>query len=138
MLHGERLIGRPLRWGMVGGGRTGQVGYKHRTGALRDGMVVDLSGAFAKYASEKLGEAHPVALAGSLVPWDLARFIEGGERTLDNAEKALAYLFGEAQDKRDRRGESERRSRAACRAAYVLGEHSFDRLGQTSAAVAPA
>jgi hypothetical protein len=36
MLHGERLIDRPLRWGMVGGGRTGQVGYKHRSGALRD------------------------------------------------------------------------------------------------------
>lgn len=36
MLNGEMLIDRPLRWGMVGGGRTGQVGYKHRTGALRD------------------------------------------------------------------------------------------------------
>ena len=36
MLNGEKLIDRPLRWGMVGGGRTGQVGYKHRTGALRD------------------------------------------------------------------------------------------------------
>lgn len=36
MLKGEKLIGRPLRWGMVGGGRTSQVGYKHRTGALRD------------------------------------------------------------------------------------------------------
>ena len=36
MYNGEKLIDRPLRWGMVGGGRTGQVGYKHRTGALRD------------------------------------------------------------------------------------------------------
>jgi predicted dehydrogenase len=36
MLNGEKLIDRPLLWGMVGGGRTGQVGYKHRTGALRD------------------------------------------------------------------------------------------------------
>src|SRR5579862_9462924 len=79
-------------------------GPGRRTGALRDGMIVDLSGAFAKYASEKLGEAHPVALAGTLVPWDLARFIEGGARTLENAEKALDYLFGEAQDQRDRRG----------------------------------
>jgi acylpyruvate hydrolase len=79
-------------------------GPGRRAGALRDGKVVDLSGAFAKYASEKLGEAHPVALAGTLVPWDLARFIEGGARTLENAEKALAYLFGEAQDQRDRRG----------------------------------
>jgi predicted dehydrogenase len=36
MLNGEKLIDHPLGWGMVGGGRTSQVGYKHRTGALRD------------------------------------------------------------------------------------------------------
>ena len=36
MYNGEKLIDRPLRLGIVGGGRTGQVGYKHRTGALRD------------------------------------------------------------------------------------------------------
>ena len=47
MLNGERLIERPLRWGMVGGGRTGQVGYKHRTGALRDNTAYTLvCGAF--------------------------------------------------------------------------------------------
>ena len=47
MLHGEKLIDRPLRWGMVGGGRTGQVGYKHRTGALRDNTAYRLvCGAF--------------------------------------------------------------------------------------------
>ena len=47
MLHGERLIERPLRWGMVGGGRTGQVGYKHRVGALRDNTAYQLvCGAF--------------------------------------------------------------------------------------------
>ncbi|GAJ93640.1 Gfo/Idh/MocA family oxidoreductase [Agrobacterium sp. SHOUNA12C] len=46
MINGERLIDRPLRWGMVGGGRTGQVGYKHRTGALRDGSYQLICGAF--------------------------------------------------------------------------------------------
>ena len=46
MINGERTIARPLRWGMVGGGRTGQVGYKHRTGALRDGTYLLLAGAF--------------------------------------------------------------------------------------------
>ena len=56
-------------------------GPGRRTGALRDGMVVDLCGAFAKYAAEKMAEAHPVALAQTLVPADLARFIEGGART---------------------------------------------------------
>lgn len=46
MINGERTLSRPLRWGMVGGGRTGQVGYKHRTGALRDGTYQLLAGAF--------------------------------------------------------------------------------------------
>lgn len=46
MLNGERSIKAPLRWGMVGGGRTGQVGYKHRTGALRDGTYRLVCGAF--------------------------------------------------------------------------------------------
>ena len=47
MLNGEKKIARPLRWGMVGGGRTGQVGYKHRTGALRDNTAYKLvCGAF--------------------------------------------------------------------------------------------
>lgn len=47
MLNGEKLIERPLRWAMVGGGRTGQVGYKHRTGALRDNTAYSLvAGAF--------------------------------------------------------------------------------------------
>ena len=47
MLNGEKLIKRPLRWGMIGGGRTGQVGYKHRTGALRDSTAYQIvCGAF--------------------------------------------------------------------------------------------
>lgn len=46
MINGEKLIDRSLRWGMIGGGRTGQVGYKHRTGATRDGTYQLLAGAF--------------------------------------------------------------------------------------------
>lgn len=46
MINGETTLQRPLRWGMVGGGRTGQVGYKHRTGALRDGTYQLVAGAF--------------------------------------------------------------------------------------------
>jgi 2-keto-4-pentenoate hydratase/2-oxohepta-3-ene-1,7-dioic acid hydratase in catechol pathway len=79
-------------------------GPNRRTGALRDGMVIDLCGAFAKYAAEKTGEQHAMTMAETLVPSDLARFIWGGGRTLENAEKALDYLMNEAQDRRDRRG----------------------------------
>lgn len=47
MVNGEKKIKRPLRWGMVGGGRTSQVGYKHRSGALRDNTAFSLvAGAF--------------------------------------------------------------------------------------------
>ncbi|MBL1404428.1 MAG: Gfo/Idh/MocA family oxidoreductase [Rhizobiales bacterium] len=46
MINGEKLIERSLRWGMIGGGRTGQVGYKHRTGATRDGTYRLIAGAF--------------------------------------------------------------------------------------------
>ena len=79
-------------------------GPDRRTGALRDGMVVDLCGAFAKYTAEKTAETHPMALANTLVPSDLTSFIEGGERTLENAQKAIDYMLDEAQEWRDRRG----------------------------------
>src|SRR5712691_7361550 len=79
-------------------------GPERRTGALRDNSVVDLSYAFAKYAHEKNGEPHPIGLAEALVPSDLARLIEAGPGALDNAAKALDYLFGEAQHRRDPRG----------------------------------
>lgn len=42
MLNGERKIPRPLRWAMIGGGRLSQVGYKHRSGALRDNTAYQL------------------------------------------------------------------------------------------------
>lgn len=42
MLNGEKSISRPLRWAMIGGGRLSQVGYKHRSGALRDNTAFRL------------------------------------------------------------------------------------------------
>jgi 2-keto-4-pentenoate hydratase/2-oxohepta-3-ene-1,7-dioic acid hydratase in catechol pathway len=78
--------------------------YK-RTGALHDGNVVDLSYACAKYLRERTGEPSPIEMAEALVPSDLARLIEGGSRAIENAQKALDYLFGQAQDKLGPRGE---------------------------------
>ncbi len=47
MVNGEKMIPRPLRWAMIGGGRLSQVGYKHRSGALRDNTAYRLvAGAF--------------------------------------------------------------------------------------------
>lgn len=41
-----RLLSRPLRWAMVGGGRGSQIGYSHRDAAQRDGLMQLVAGAF--------------------------------------------------------------------------------------------
>ncbi len=46
MINGERLTKSAIRWGMVGGGRDSQIGYSHRSAALRDGYFDLLAGAF--------------------------------------------------------------------------------------------
>lgn len=46
MIDGTRLTKRPIRWGMVGGGRGSQIGYVHRSAAMRDGYFDLLAGAF--------------------------------------------------------------------------------------------
>jgi len=40
-----RLLSRPLRWAMVGGGKGSQIGYSHRDAAARDGMMSLVAGA---------------------------------------------------------------------------------------------
>ncbi len=45
MFIGEKQIERPFRWGIVGGGRTSNVGYKHRLGAMRDNTSFVLTAA---------------------------------------------------------------------------------------------
>ncbi len=46
MINGIKPLERSLRWGMVGGGGTSQIGYIHRSAALRDGTFTLLAGAF--------------------------------------------------------------------------------------------
>ncbi len=80
-------------------------GPEKRTGALKDGKVVDLSRACTKYLREKRGERHAFTLGQALVPADLKRLIESGPRALDDAEASLAHLANASDDK-DHRGES--------------------------------
>ncbi len=77
-----------------------------RTGVLHGDSVVDISLAFAKYLNECEGESevNAVALAQALVPADLGRFIEGGERTLEGAKAAIEHLFDDAGDQLGPRG----------------------------------
>lgn len=46
MMNGARKIERTIRWGMVGGGATSQIGYIHRSAALRDNAFQLVAGAF--------------------------------------------------------------------------------------------
>lgn len=46
MIDGQILLGQPLAWGMVGGGQGSQIGYAHRSAALRDGSFALRAGAF--------------------------------------------------------------------------------------------
>lgn len=46
MYYGEKRIERPIRWAMAGGGRGSQIGYIHRSVALRDFNFQLVAGAF--------------------------------------------------------------------------------------------
>ena len=63
MLNGLKPLSRSLRWGMVGGGGTSQIGYSHRCAALRDNVYTLLAGALdvdaerGRAFGEQLGSA---------------------------------------------------------------------------------
>ena len=46
MINGEKILPAPIRWAMVGGGQGSQIGYIHRSAALRDGVFQLVAGAF--------------------------------------------------------------------------------------------
>ena len=46
MIIGEPHTEKPIRWAMVGGGRGSQIGYVHRSAALRDRAFDLIAGAF--------------------------------------------------------------------------------------------
>ena len=46
MINGEKHTRTSIRWGMVGGGKGSQIGYIHRSAALRDNSFSLLAGAF--------------------------------------------------------------------------------------------
>lgn len=46
MYYGEKRVENPIRWAMVGGGKGSQIGYIHRSSALRDFNFDLVAGAF--------------------------------------------------------------------------------------------
>lgn len=45
MITGTKLTANPIRWGLIGGGQGSQIGYIHRSAALRDNSFVMVAGA---------------------------------------------------------------------------------------------
>ena len=46
MINGSKVSDHPIRWAMVGGGKGSQIGYIHRSAALRDNIFQLVAGAF--------------------------------------------------------------------------------------------
>lgn len=46
MIYGEKMVEEPIRWAMVGGGFGSQIGYIHRSAAIRDFAFDLVAGAF--------------------------------------------------------------------------------------------
>lgn len=46
MINGEKIVDQPIRWAMIGGGRGSQIGYIHRSAALRDSNFQLVAGTF--------------------------------------------------------------------------------------------
>ena len=46
MINGAKAVTNAIKWGMVGGGKGSQIGYIHRSAALRDQNFELVAGAF--------------------------------------------------------------------------------------------
>ena len=46
MINGSKVLDHSIRWAMVGGGKGSQIGYIHRSAALRDNNFDLVAGAF--------------------------------------------------------------------------------------------
>jgi acylpyruvate hydrolase len=80
-------------------------GPDRRVGVLKDDQIVDASRAYAKYIHERENEARPIEVAAAIVPHELQSLIEGGQRAIDGALKAVGYVLREAGDHRGVHGE---------------------------------
>lgn len=64
MINGIKPLDRSLRWGMVGGGGTSQIGYIHRSAALRDNTFTLVAGAFDIDAARGRAFGESLGVAG--------------------------------------------------------------------------
>jgi 2-keto-4-pentenoate hydratase/2-oxohepta-3-ene-1,7-dioic acid hydratase in catechol pathway len=80
-------------------------GPESRVGIVDGNDLIDIEGAYAKFAHEV--KAHPVAYAAAAAttPAILEHFIQLGDEALDGAQEAIEYLMSRAGDRRGARGE---------------------------------
>ncbi len=86
MFEEGRVLERPLRWGMVGGGKGSQIGYPHRDAAARDGMFQLLAGAFDLDAERGRAFGASLGVASDRCYPDFRALIEGERGREDGIE----------------------------------------------------
>ncbi len=59
-------------------------------------QVIDISGAYAKYLADTQNQSQPYEAAAAVVPDELGKFIEAGDRAIEGAEQAVEHLFNRA------------------------------------------
>jgi len=86
MINGESLLRRPLRWAQIGGGRGSQVGYIHRSAALRDRTFELVAGAFDVDPDRGRDFGLGLGVAGDRCYSDYEALIAGEARRVDGVE----------------------------------------------------
>ncbi len=80
-------------------------GPARRLGLVQDGSVIDVSGAYARYLGETLGERRPYEMAAATAPEELGAFIESGERAIEAATRGAEHMMQRAAERVGLNGE---------------------------------
>ena len=80
-------------------------GPTKRLGLVQDGLVIDVSGAYAKQLGEAQGERRPYELAAATAPEELGAFIEAGERAIEAAARGAEHVMQRASERTGLNGE---------------------------------
>ena len=119
MITGAGQTKRPIRWAMVGGGRGSQIGYIHRSAALRDRSFELVAGALD--IDPERGRAFGVELgvAAERCYPDYRAMFEAEARRPDGIE-AVTHRDAQQHPLRDREGGAGARPARRLREAAVL------------------
>lgn len=80
-------------------------GPDNRVGIVDGSNIVDIEGAYAKFAREVRNHPLPYAAAAATTPCSLEAFIQLGEQALSGAQEAIEYLTGRTGDQMGVHGE---------------------------------